>query len=316
MATMTTATADALRAEMKAYIGRYTDKVFDWSAFPASQGFPELARSQMRYIGAGGSPKSDDPGTLKPEHFTLSLVHQPVGKYGAAHAHEVEEAFLCLEGVLTVGWESHGEVVEARLGPKDMILHPPGRPHGFRNEGVEPVLVSIMVGTAHPRPPAYTYHPRSDDPALAAAFGAKPGQTQPFSPDGESTLQREMARYLVRHSRQRPEWHPAGFARIVYIGEGGAPAGHYRKDLVHLPRGKGVRGYARSVEEAYLVLRGCLTVGWEDNGESVEDRLGPKDLVFNPAGRVRYFRNDGIEDAQFMMVVGTPHPEDVRFQPA
>lgn len=314
MAIVTAATTDALRSDLKAHIGQYANKMFDWDAFPPSRGFPDLARAQMRYIGAGASPKVDDPGTLRPEHFTLSLVHQPVGKYGAAHAHEVEEAFLCLEGVLTVGWEWDGEVVETRLGPKDMILHAPERPHGFRNEGVEPVLLSIMVGSAMPLSPAYTYHPRKDDPAIAAAFGAKPGKTRALSPDSENPLHREMARYIVRHSEQRPEWHPAGFARVVYIGEGGAPPGHYRKDLIYLPRGKGVRGYARPVEDVYLVLDGCLTVGWEDNGRVVEGRLGPKDLVFNPAGRVHYFRNDGIEATQFMMVVGTPQPEDVRFQ--
>ena len=107
---------------------------------------------------------------------------------------------------------------------------------------------------------------------------------------------------------------PAGFARIVYIGEGGAPPQHYREELIHLPEGRGVRAYARAVEDVYLVLRGVLTVGWEEGGASVEQRLGPKDLVFNPAGRAHYFRNDGLEPAQFMMVVGTPDPEDVRFQ--
>ena len=45
-----------LTSQMRAFIGRHTDKSFDWDAFPGSQGFPELARAQMRYIGAGGSP--------------------------------------------------------------------------------------------------------------------------------------------------------------------------------------------------------------------------------------------------------------------
>lgn len=316
MATVTSATTDALRTELKAHVGRYANKMFDWDAFPPSRGFPDLDRAQMRYIGAGASPKVDDPGTLRPEHFTLSLVHQPVGKYGAAHAHEVEEAFFCLEGVLTVGWEWDGEVVETRLGRKDMILHASGRPHGFRNDGVEPVLLSIMVGKGKPLPPSYTYHPRKDDAALARAFGAQPGKTRALLPDSEDPLHREMSQYVVRYSAKRPEWHPAGFARLVYIGEGGAPPGPFREDLIHLPREKGVRGYARSVEDAYLVLQGCLTVGWDDDGRVVEEQLGPKDLVFNPPGRMHYFRNDGLEETQFLMVVGTPNPEDVRFQAA
>lgn len=314
MATMIGTKAEALRAEMDAYTGWYTRKGFDWDAFPASRGFPELARCQMRYVGAGGSPKADDPSTLRPGRFTLSLVHQPAGKYGAAHAHEVEEAFLGLEGVLTVGWEWDGEVVEAKLGPRDLILHASGRPHGFRNDGVEPVLVSIQVASGNPRPPAYTSHPRDVDPALAAAFGARPGHTELLQPASDDPRHREMARHVVRYSQQRPERNPAGFARLVYIGEGGAPPRNYREDLIHLPEGRGVRAYERAVEDVYFVLKGVLTVGWEEHGLSVEQRLGPKDLIFNPPGRAHCFRNDGLEPAEFMMVVGTPDREDVRFQ--
>src|SRR5712692_6675279 len=124
-----------LAREMRASIGRHADKSFDWDAFPGNQGFPDLARAQMRYIGAGGSPKVDDPNTLKPGDFTLSLIHQPVGKYAACHFHEVVEHFLVLDGVLTVGWvfaENGGaEIIEARLGPKDMVLNQSARPHGF-----------------------------------------------------------------------------------------------------------------------------------------------------------------------------------------
>ena len=131
-------------AEMAACIGRYRDKVFDWDAFPANRGFSELERAQIRYIGAGGSPKVDDPNTLPPEHFTLSMVHQPPGKYAASHMHEIEEAFLVLDGVLTIGWSWDDEVIEVRLGPRDMCLNASGRPHGFRNDGVNPVLMRFF----------------------------------------------------------------------------------------------------------------------------------------------------------------------------
>ena len=40
---------------MKAFIGRHAEKRQDWDAFPASRGYPELARAQIRYIGAGGA---------------------------------------------------------------------------------------------------------------------------------------------------------------------------------------------------------------------------------------------------------------------
>src|SRR5260370_5817676 len=147
-----------LSSEMRSFIGRYTDKSFDWDAFPGSRGFPELERAQMRYIGAGGSPKANDPNPLKPGQFTLSLVHQPVGKYAAGHSHEVVEHFLVLEGVLTVGWAWRDEVIEARLGLQVMVLNQSGRPHGFRNDGVEPLLMSISVGNCMPKPPVYVCH--------------------------------------------------------------------------------------------------------------------------------------------------------------
>src|ERR1700732_3714254 len=103
MAVLAQADPLALKSEMRSFIGRHTEKSFDWDAFPGSRGFPDLARAQMRYIGAGGSPKADDPSTLKPGQFTLSLVHQPVGKYAACHSHEGVEHFLVLGGGLNAG---------------------------------------------------------------------------------------------------------------------------------------------------------------------------------------------------------------------
>lgn len=306
-----------LTMRIKKNVGRYAEKVPDWDAFPASRGFPELDRSQIRYIGAGGAhEKTGDAQTLAPDHFTLSVVQQPVGKLGAAHAHECTEAFLVLEGVLTIGWEWDGEVILARCGPKDMCLHATNRPHGFRNEGVDPVLVSIMVGKALPLPPNYTYHPKTHASELSWNFGAQPGRSAVLSWDSEDPRHRQMARHIVRYSQQPIEWHPAGFARMVYVGEGGAPAETFREDLISAPRGVGVQPYARHVEEAYFVMEGVITVGWEENGRTVEQRLGPRDLILNPPGQLRYFKNNGVTDAQFMMIVGTPLPEDVKFKAA
>jgi mannose-6-phosphate isomerase-like protein (cupin superfamily) len=304
-----------LASEMRSFIGRHTDKSFDWDAFPGSRGFPELERAQMRYIGAGGSPKADDPRTLKPGQFTLSLVHQPVGRYAPCHFHEVVEHFLVLQGVLTIGWAWGDEVIEARLGPRDMVLNATGRPHGFRNDGVERVLMSISVGTGMPKPPVYVCHPRDNEPLVARRFGAGRGKTHLFDPTSEDPRQQELARHIVRHAERRPIWN-GGFARLVYIGEGGAPPGQYRMDMIHLPKDVAIRPYTRSVEDAYFVLEGCITVGWEESGHTVEQSLGPKDVIFNPAGRAHHFRNDSLDDAQLMLLVGTPHSEDVRFQAA
>src|SRR5476649_173205 len=87
-----------LAHQMQGFVGRYTEKSFDWDAFPGSRGFPDLQRAQLRYVGAGGSPKTNDPTTLKAEHFTFSLVNQPVGKFAASHSHEIVEHFMILGG--------------------------------------------------------------------------------------------------------------------------------------------------------------------------------------------------------------------------
>src|SRR5438105_8200193 len=257
-----------LSYEMRSFIGRHTDKSFDWDAFPGSRGFPELERAQMRYIGAGGSPKADDPGTLKPGRFTLSLVHQPIGKYAACHSHEVVEHFLVLDGVLTVGWafgdDGSEAVIEARLGPGDMVLNQSGRPHGFRNDGVGPVLMSISVGSGSPKPPVYACHPKDGDPARARRFGAAPGRTIAFDPASDDPRQREFARHIVRYAERRPVWQ-AGLVRLDYVGEAGAPPDRYRMEMIHLPRGVAVRGYEQAAEEAYFVLDGAMTVGWAEH---------------------------------------------------
>jgi mannose-6-phosphate isomerase-like protein (cupin superfamily) len=101
-----------------------------------------------------------------------------------------------------------------------------------------------------------------------------------------------------------------------YVGGTGAPPQHYRMDMIHLPRGRAIASYARDVEDVYFVIEGAITVGWEENGRTIEKRLGTRDLIFNPAGRPHYFRNDGATDAQFTMVVGTPQPETVAFKAA
>src|SRR5207245_890729 len=126
------ATPLSLSHEMRSFIGRYTDKSFDWDAFPGSRGFPELERAHMRYIGTG-------------------------------------------------------------------------RPH----------------------PPSSACAPRDSEPPPPRRFGAAPVKTRAFDPDSNDPRQQEFARHIVRYAEKQPVWD-AGFARLVYVGEGGAPPGQYR----------------------------------------------------------------------------------------
>lgn len=300
--------------QLEAFIGRYCEKDFDWDAFPSSRGYPELDRAQMRYIGGGGSPKVDDPATLVPGEFTLSLVHQPVGKYAPSHSHECVEHFMVLSGALTVGWVYGDEVFEAKLGPGDLVLNKPGRAHGFRNDGPDPALMTITVGSGKPRPPVYAYHPEGKDPARARMFGAAPGKTFPLRLNSGDWRQEEFASHLMRRRNLHRIECGSGIGRYPYIGEGGAKPGAYRMELIQVPPRARVRAYTRGVEDVYFVLKGHLTAGWEKQGVTEEQILGAKDLIFNPPNTARFFRNDGTEMVEFLLLVGSPTPESVQFE--
>jgi len=307
---------DTLAEALAAHTGRFTDKVFDWKAFPSNVGFDELSRAQMRYIGAGGSPKVGDTTTLKPDHFTLSLIYKEPGKYAACHSHEIEESFLIIQGALVVGWEKDGEVVEVNLGPKDMILNAREIGHGFRVDGVEPVLMTISVDVGKPLPPVYHYHPKDHAPELARSFGAEPGKTMKFDPKGSHPLQQLMAKYVVRHSLQPTIWEKAGFTRKVYVGQGGLANDSCRKEMWGIPSRAALKPFVRPVEDAFLVLEGSLVVGWEDDGKTVEVELGPRDLVKTPAGQKHWIRNDGAGAATVWHVIGTAGDDGVAYEAA
>jgi mannose-6-phosphate isomerase-like protein (cupin superfamily) len=137
-------------------------------------------------------------------------------------------------------------------------------------------------------------HPKDTDAAVARRFGAAEGRTRRFDAADPHPLQQLLARQ-------------------VYVGEGGVAAATARKELLTVPRGVAVRAYGRDTEEALLVLAGQLTVGWEEDGVVAEARLGRRDAVLTPAGRVHWFRNDGAADAEVWMVVGGAGPETVGF---
>lgn len=303
-----------LAAELTAHTGRFTDKQFDWNAFPSNAGFPDLARAQMRYIGAGGSPKVGDTSTMKPDHFTLSLIYKEHGKYAACHSHEIEESFLIIAGALIVGWEKDGEVVEVNLGPKDMILNAREVGHGFRVDGPEPVLMSISVDVGKPLPPKYHYHPKEHAPELARSFGAQPGKTMRFDRNGAHELQQLMGQYVIRHTEAPTIWEEAGFTRKVYVGEGGIANDSCRKEMWGVPSRTGVQAFTRPVEDAMMVLEGALIVGWEENGETVEVELGPRDLVKTPAGRKHWFRNPSAGHATVWTVIGSAEEDGVVYK--
>lgn len=138
-----------MHKQMSRYIATFHTRVPDWDAF-ADARVPGYKRAQMRYIGSGASGKHD-PNAIPAQHFTLSVMHVPVGEGNAAHTHEVEEIFFVLEGHIQVFIEDgQGHRVDTTLGPWDCIACPAGVIHGFHNAGSEPVYMQVMLGKAAP----------------------------------------------------------------------------------------------------------------------------------------------------------------------
>lgn len=130
------------------YIGRFADRMPDWSAF-ADARIPGFRRAQHRFIGnTSGKP---DPKAIPAGSFTLSVMYVPAGEGNAAHTHEVEEIFFILQGHLVVFFEDEeGKHIEVGLGPWDCAACPAGVIHGYKNISTEPVFLQVMVGKRDP----------------------------------------------------------------------------------------------------------------------------------------------------------------------
>lgn len=293
-------------------VGRHMSKIWDWDAFPASRGYPELARAQMRYIGSGGSPKTGDESTLTPRHFTTSLLYQEPRKYAAVHSHEIEEIFVVHAGRMVVAWEFDGIFIDIPLGPGDALVNPAERAHGFRNDGPAPVLAQFMVGHPKPMLPKYRTHPSTG--------GSAPEFDQPI-PNADDERVRETRKYLVRCHQVTPVWHDLGngsrLASQPYVMPSalGAPVESIRFSLevIHLPPLAETPVQSFEHEVAFMLWSGLLTVEFPGDGVT---QLGTRDLVRVPAGQPFSLVNLGATVATASATWGTPVPSGDRWTPS
>jgi quercetin dioxygenase-like cupin family protein len=108
-------------------------------------------------------------------------------------------------------------------------------------------------------------------------------------------------------------------AQMRYVGGGGTgqhddpniiKAGHFTLSTMILPSGhEGPLHLHSDVEELFFVLEGKLTCIWSDGKRQIERSLGPRDLVWIPAGIWRGVRNDGDTDVMFLTLLGAQKPE-------
>ncbi len=141
-------------------IARYATRTLDWDALKFQADYdPKYRRSQMRYVGTGGTGIEDDENTVPAEHFTFSTMVLPAGCEGPLHIHrDVEEVFFILRGSkikLMFHTEDESEQWETHLGERDLISVPAGLYRGLVNEGQEEALMCVMLGAKAPVTPTY-----------------------------------------------------------------------------------------------------------------------------------------------------------------
>jgi mannose-6-phosphate isomerase-like protein (cupin superfamily) len=292
-----------LAASPTIHVGRYLEKRWDWDAFPSNSGYAELERAQMRYIGAGGSPKTGDASTLPPGAFTCSLIHQEPGRKASVHHHQIEELFFVHRGQLTMTWQFGDETVDFVVGPGDAVLNPPTRPHGFRNDGNEDCVMQIMVATAAPMKPTYTDHP--------SEHAVSP--LRPAAPEKIAGYLREIEPYIARASDAVPQtaaveggaFTAAPYVMSPAVGGRIVPT-HFTFAIDTLARDAQTPAYVLPVEEAYMVLDGVLDVERFDSaGVASTLRLGARDLALVPAGVRHRIANRDAGTVRFATIVGS-----------
>jgi mannose-6-phosphate isomerase-like protein (cupin superfamily) len=111
-----------------------------------------------------------------------------------------------------------------------------------------------------------------------------------------------------------------GFRRAQhrFIGAGASgkadrraiPAEHFTLSVMFVPPGQGNAAHTHEVEEVFFVLRGKVTVFFQDGtGQRRETVLGAWDCVSCPAGVVHGFENAGVEPAYLQVMLGKAAPD-------
>jgi quercetin dioxygenase-like cupin family protein len=139
----------------------------------------------------------------------------------------------------------------------------------------------------------------------------------------------EIDKYVARFKDRTVDWNVLAFqagvdpkyrrGQMRYVGGGGTgqhddpniiKAGHFTLSTMIIPPGnEGPLHLHADVEELFFVLEGELTCIWSDGSHQVERRLGPRDLIWIPAGIWRGVRNDAAKEVVFLTMLGAAKPE-------
>jgi mannose-6-phosphate isomerase-like protein (cupin superfamily) len=133
---------------------------------------------------------------------------------------------------------------------------------------------------------------------------------------------------VARRSTRRYDWDALKFqadfdpkyrrAQMRYMGTGGTgvssdnntvPSAHFTFSTMVIPAGNiGPSHIHYDVEEVFFVLRGCMKIVCEKDGETWESVLNERDLISVPPGVYREEQNIGDEDALMCVMLGAPKP--------
>jgi mannose-6-phosphate isomerase-like protein (cupin superfamily) len=139
----------------------------------------------------------------------------------------------------------------------------------------------------------------------------------------------DIDKYVARLKDRQLDWGVLDFqakvdpkyrrAQMRYVGGGGTgrhddpnmiQAGHFTLSTMIIPAGnEGPLHLHSDVEELFFVLEGSLTCIWSDGNRQIERTLGPRDLIWIPAGIWRGVRNDGDKEVAFLTMLGARTPE-------
>ncbi|HEX2915632.1 MAG TPA: cupin domain-containing protein [Chloroflexia bacterium] len=151
----------------------------------------------------------------------------------------------------------------------------------------------------------------------------------------DSSLQTRMDKYTMRFASRQEDFDALDFqtkvspkyrrAQIRYLGGGGTgmhddpniiPAEHFTLSTMLLPAGcEGPLHKHHDVEEVFFVMKGQVTIIWEEDGLEVERTLGERDMIFTPAGVYRGLRNDSDEDCLMLVMLGAGRPQLPTYPP-
>lgn len=141
----------------------------------------------------------------------------------------------------------------------------------------------------------------------------------------EKVLRKKLELHLARYRTRAPDWDAftdaqlPGYrrAQLRYVGSGASgkedeniiPPYNFTLTIMYVPVGEGNAPHTHEVEEVFFVLKGHLAFFLEDDqGNRVEETLGPWDCISCPPNVVHGYQNNGLEPVFLQVMLGKPRP--------